>query len=146
NAAAIDIFVLLQVIHRAAQAIGPGSNRSPIVCGGLGLIFLQEEWPHTMGKSAAEVGLNVLIIDSREAVSAGEHLLNLKPWIASARFCFGLLWLMSVAAANCREFDGRIVDDCLVAREVKAEDKRHGFLCARRKIDEDVLLWTFLVR
>ena len=63
----------------AAQAIGPGSNGSPIVCGGLGLIFLQEEWPNTMGKSAAEVGLNVLIIDSREAVSAGEHLLNLKP-------------------------------------------------------------------
>src|SRR5262249_846449 len=78
NALCIDVFVLFQVIHRPAQAICPGTDSAPVISRRLSLSRLEKHRPDTVLIAALKIGLNVLVTDRSQRISAGQNLLNVE--------------------------------------------------------------------
>ena len=157
HAGGVDILVGFEVVHRAAQAPGPGREGSPFVRVGAGLPLAVKQRMDPVPEAVVVVGVDVPAVNRREAVAVGNQHFDRPPRRrngAREPFCADLApALFPRLHARDRLRDERVVADRVVALEVQPEEHRdgiralvgdveqdgHEMLVAFREIDGDLL-------
>lgn len=134
HAGGVDILVGFEVVHRAAQAPGPGREGSPFVRVGAGLPLAVKQRMDPVPEAVVVVGVDVPAVNRREAVAVGDQHFDRPPRRRSGArepFCADLApALFPRLHARDRLRDERVVADRVVALEVQPEEHRDGIRCA----------------
>jgi len=126
DAAGIDVGVLGEVIHGAAEAPSPGGDGAPFAGSGFAVKGM-----NAIGVAVVEVGVEVAVIDDRGAVAAGDDVVDFPTGGAAAA---GLGSALPAGGLK----DRRVGVSALVAAETHAEkdgDAAGGFGEVEQKLE-----------
>ena len=130
HAGGIDILVGFEVVHRTAQAPGPGCDRVPFIGGRFGLPLAVKERVNAVLEAVVVVGVDVAAVNRGEAVAVGDqHLHRPARSCCGAREAFCADFAAALFArlyARDRLRDERVVADRVVALEIQPQKDRNG--------------------
>ena len=130
HAGGIDILVGFEVVHRAAQAPGPGRDRAPFIGGRFGLPLAVKERVNAVLEAVVVVGVDVAAVNRGEAVAVGDQHFDRPPRCrrgAREPFCadFAAALFARLHARNGLR-NQRVVADRVVALEIQPQKDRNG--------------------
>ena len=136
NSLGVQVLILFNVIHRAAQSPRPRAQRVPFVRVGRGLPTAVKMRDDRILQAVFVVGEQVTAVNRRHRVSTfDDHLHRPAGTFSSARLfrcmvvhCAGLF---AIAQPRGRQRNARIIADGLIAVEIQTDENRRGLLQRR---------------